>query len=119
MRRNYGQAGVLNRRPSAPGATALPSWKSPVTTQKDELPDTAIKASLSCGNRTALAKLKPGEVVFDLGSSPDIDVLLSARRVGPTGQAYGLPHPYAVAMEAAMLAPNAWLMSLPDRRSLP
>jgi arsenite methyltransferase len=51
--------------------------------QKDELPDTAIKASLSCGNPTALVELKPGEVVLDLGSGGGIDVLLSARRVGP------------------------------------
>ena len=58
--------------------------------QKDELPDTAIKASLGCGNPTALAELKPGEVVLDLGSGGGIDVLLSARRVGPTGKAYGL-----------------------------
>jgi len=71
------------------------SW-DPITsslydaTQKDELPDTAIKASLGCGNPTALAELKPGEVVLDLGSGGGIDVLLSARRVGPTGKAYGL-----------------------------
>jgi ubiquinone/menaquinone biosynthesis C-methylase UbiE len=58
--------------------------------QKDELPDTAIKASLGCGNPTALAELKPGETVLDLGSGGGIDVLLSARRVGPTGKAYGL-----------------------------
>jgi arsenite methyltransferase len=53
------------------------------------VPDTAIKASLGCGNPTALAELKPGEVVLDLGSGGGIDVLLSARRVGPTGKAYG------------------------------
>src|SRR6266436_2924301 len=58
--------------------------------QEGELPDTAIKASLGCGNPTALAELKPGEVVLDLGSGGGIDVLLSARRVGPTGKAYGL-----------------------------
>jgi hypothetical protein len=58
--------------------------------QKDELPDTAVKASLGCGNPTALAELKPGETVLDLGSGGGIDVLLSARRVGPTGKAYGL-----------------------------
>jgi arsenite methyltransferase len=58
--------------------------------QKDELPDAAIKASLGCGNPTALAELKPGETVLDLGSGGGIDVLLSARRVGPTGKAYGL-----------------------------
>ena len=59
------------------------------TTQKDELPETAIKASLGCGNPTALAELQPGETVLDLGSGGGIDVLLSARRVGPTGKAYG------------------------------
>jgi arsenite methyltransferase len=59
-------------------------------TQKDELPDTAINASLGCGNPTALTELKPGEVVLDLGSGGGIDVLLSARRVSPAGKAYGL-----------------------------
>jgi SAM-dependent methyltransferase len=54
------------------------------------LPDTAMAASLGCGNPTALADLKPGEVVLDLGSGGGIDVLLSAQRVGPTGKAYGL-----------------------------
>ena len=54
------------------------------------LPDTAVAASLGCGNPTALADLKPGEVVLDLGSGGGIDVLLSAQRVGPTGKAYGL-----------------------------
>jgi ubiquinone/menaquinone biosynthesis C-methylase UbiE len=55
-----------------------------------QLPDTAVLASLGCGNPTALAEMKPGEVVLDLGSGGGIDVLLSARRVGPTGKAYGL-----------------------------
>ena len=54
------------------------------------LPPEAIAASLGCGNPTALADLKPGETVLDLGSGGGIDVLLSARRVGPTGKAYGL-----------------------------
>lgn len=54
------------------------------------LPDTALKASLGCGNPTALAQLHPGETVLDLGSGGGIDVILSARRVGPTGKAYGL-----------------------------
>jgi arsenite methyltransferase len=58
--------------------------------EEGEVPDTAIKASLGCGNPTALAELKPGEIVLDLGSGGGIDVLLSARRVGPTGKAYGL-----------------------------
>ena len=58
--------------------------------QVGELPTAAVLASLGCGNPTALAELKPGEVVLDLGSGGGIDVLLSARRVGPTGFAYGL-----------------------------
>jgi arsenite methyltransferase len=58
--------------------------------QKDELPDTAVIASLGCGNPTALAELTPGEIVLDLGSGGGIDVFLSARRVSPGGKAYGL-----------------------------
>lgn len=58
--------------------------------EKAALPATAVAASLGCGNPTALAQLKPGEVVLDLGSGGGIDVLLSAKRVGPTGKAYGL-----------------------------
>ena len=58
--------------------------------QKGELPDTAVLASLGCGNPTALAELKPGETVLDLGSGGGIDVFLSARRVSPGGKAYGL-----------------------------
>jgi arsenite methyltransferase len=54
------------------------------------LPTEAVLASLGCGNPTALARLNPGEVVLDLGSGGGIDVLLSAKRVGPTGKAYGL-----------------------------
>jgi arsenite methyltransferase len=54
------------------------------------LPEAAVKASLGCGNPTALAELRPGEVVLDLGSGGGIDVLLSASRVAPTGKAYGL-----------------------------
>lgn len=54
------------------------------------LPEEAVLASLGCGNPTALARLEPGQVVLDLGSGGGIDVLLSARRVGPTGKAYGL-----------------------------
>ena len=78
------------------GASALKASCDPITSnlydaaQEDELPDTAIKASLGCGNPTALAELKPGETVLDLGSGGGIDVLLSARRVGPAGKAYGL-----------------------------
>ena len=58
--------------------------------QTGELPEKAVLASLGCGNPTALAELKPGEIVLDLGSGGGIDVLLSAKRVGPTGKAYGL-----------------------------
>src|SRR3989441_10153705 len=58
--------------------------------QMQQIPEEALLASLGCGNPTALAKLNPGEVVLDLGSGGGIDVLLSARRVGPTGKAYGL-----------------------------
>jgi len=58
--------------------------------QSNELPDKALKASLGCGNPTALAQLVPGEVVLDLGSGGGIDVILSAKRVGPKGRAYGL-----------------------------
>src|SRR5690349_16551787 len=60
------------------------------TTETAELPDAAVKASLGCGNPTALAELKAGETVLDLGSGGGIDVLLTARRVGPTGKVYGL-----------------------------
>src|SRR6476659_7541964 len=58
--------------------------------QAAQIPEEALLASLGCGNPTALARLNPGEVVLDLGSGGGIDVLLSARRVGPTGFAYGL-----------------------------
>ena len=77
------------------GGAAAPSC-DPITSnlyvagETDELPEAAVLASLGCGNPTALAELKPGEVVLDLGSGGGIDVLLSARRVGPTGKAYGL-----------------------------
>ena len=59
-------------------------------TEKGALPEKAVAASLGCGNPTALAKLQPGEVVLDLGSGGGVDVILSAKRVGPTGKAYGL-----------------------------
>ena len=78
------------------GACCGPTSKSPITSNlygSDEvavIPDDAVKASLGCGNPTALASLAPGETVLDLGSGGGIDVLLSARRVGPTGFAYGL-----------------------------
>jgi arsenite methyltransferase len=60
------------------------------TSETQQIPEEALQASLGCGNPTALAKLHPGEVVLDLGSGGGIDVLLSAKRVGPTGKAYGL-----------------------------
>ena len=60
------------------------------TQQSGEVPEQAMRASLGCGNPTALAQLNPGETVLDLGSGGGIDVLLSARRVGPKGKAYGL-----------------------------
>ena len=60
------------------------------SSQTSQIPEEAVLASLGCGNPTALAKLNPGEIVLDLGSGGGIDVLLSARRVGPAGKAYGL-----------------------------
>ncbi len=60
------------------------------TNQTGQIPEAAVLASLGCGNPTALARLNAGEIVLDLGSGGGIDVLLSARRVGPTGKAYGL-----------------------------
>src|SRR5688572_7330510 len=59
-------------------------------TEAGGIPETALQASLGCGNPTALAELRLGDTVLDLGSGGGIDVLLSARRVGPTGMAYGL-----------------------------
>jgi arsenite methyltransferase len=100
VRDKYGQAAlrVTSDEGSCCGnrASAEEACCDPITsnlydgTQKGEIPDTALKASLGCGNPTALAELKPGEIVLDLGSGGGIDVLLSARRVGPTGKAYGL-----------------------------
>jgi ubiquinone/menaquinone biosynthesis C-methylase UbiE len=78
------------------GADATAPSCDPITSnlyadeQTKELPEAAVKASLGCGNPTALAQLNPGEVVLDLGSGGGIDVLLSAKRVGPSGKAYGL-----------------------------
>ena len=78
------------------GGAAFNGTVDPITSnlyvngETDELPNAAVLASLGCGNPTALAELKEGEVVLDLGSGGGIDVLLSARRVGPTGKAYGL-----------------------------
>ncbi|MDQ6612435.1 MAG: arsenite methyltransferase [Gemmatimonadota bacterium] len=78
------------------GGAAFNGSLDPITSnlyingESSELPATAMLASLGCGNPTALAELKPGETVLDLGSGGGIDVLLSARRVGATGKAYGL-----------------------------
>ena len=78
------------------GGAAFDGTTDPITSnlyvkgEQQELPEAAVLASLGCGNPTALAELKEGEVVLDLGSGGGIDVLLSARRVGPTGKAYGL-----------------------------
>src|SRR3954468_23162116 len=58
--------------------------------EPDDLPEAAVLAALGCGNPTAVAELRPGERVLDLGSGGGIDVILSARRVGPTGRAIGL-----------------------------
>ena len=58
--------------------------------QTSQIPQEAVLASLGCGNPTALATLNPGDIILDLGSGGGIDVLLSAKRVGPTGKAYGL-----------------------------
>src|SRR5688500_11317257 len=71
---------------------ADPAWGQLLydATDRAVLPDAAVLASLGCGNPTAVADLRPGEVVLDLGSGGGIDVLLSASRVGPTGFAYGL-----------------------------
>jgi ubiquinone/menaquinone biosynthesis C-methylase UbiE len=78
------------------GSAASPQQWDPITSnlydqaQAADVPATAMLASLGCGNPTALAELRAGETVLDLGSGGGIDVLLSARRVGPTGTAYGL-----------------------------
>jgi arsenite methyltransferase len=74
------------------GPTGEPVWGELLydTTDRSSLPEAAVLASLGCGNPTAVADLRPGEVVLDLGSGGGIDVLLSAARVGPTGFAYGL-----------------------------
>jgi len=100
VKEKYGQAALRvqsGASGSCCGATsAFEDCCDPITSnlydaaQEGEVPDTAVRASLGCGNPTALAELKPGETVLDLGSGGGIDVLLSARRVGPTGKAYGL-----------------------------
>lgn len=96
VREKYAEAarGVNRGGSSCCGSTS--SCADPITSnlydgaQVAEVPEEALRASLGCGNPTTLAALNPGEVVLDLGSGGGIDVLLSARRVGPTGKAYGL-----------------------------
>ena len=98
VRQKYGEAAkrVASGGTACCGGGAELSGCDPITTdlyneaQKSGLPPEVVAASLGCGNPTALAKLQPGETVLDLGSGGGIDVLLSARRVGPTGKAYGL-----------------------------
>lgn len=99
VRERYGQAAlrVTSGGSSCCGATADSGLGcDPITTnlyhnsQAQQVPAEALLASLGCGNPAALAQISPGDVVLDLGSGGGIDVLLSARRVGPTGKAYGL-----------------------------
>jgi len=99
VKEKYGQAAlrVIQGRSSCCGtAPPLDGSPDPITSnlydgsQTSQIPEEALLASLGCGNPTALAELKPGETVLDLGSGGGIDVLLSAKRVGPTGKAYGL-----------------------------
>jgi len=90
VREKYSQAAVragscCGAKPSNPITSNLYSDQ-----ETGALPEAAVLASLGCGNPTPLAELKQGETVLDLGSGGGIDVLLSARRVGPTGKAYGL-----------------------------
>lgn len=99
VQRKYGEAAERARQGNTASCgcgTSGSCGTDPITAnlydeaQTGEIPAAALLASLGCGNPTALAELKPGEVVLDLGSGGGIDVLLSARRVGPTGKAYGL-----------------------------
>ncbi len=93
-----GEAAVARESSCCAGTAAegIPSARDPVTSdlyapgEKALLPTAAVEASLGCGNPTALAALNPGDTVLDLGSGGGIDVLLSAKRVGPTGKVYGL-----------------------------
>jgi len=99
VREKYGQAALRVKSGGSSCCGAAPASGlscDPITSnlydssQASQIPEEAMLASLGCGNPTALAKLNPGETVLDLGSGGGIDVLLSARRVGPTGKAYGL-----------------------------
>lgn len=91
-----GEAATCGPASSCCGGTAFNGAVDPITSnlyvngESAELPNAAILASLGCGNPTALADLQTGQTVLDLGSGGGIDVILSARRVGPTGKAYGL-----------------------------
>jgi len=89
VKEKYGQAAL---RVKTGGGSCCDSITSNLynSSEVGALPEEAVLASLGCGNPTALATLNPGDVVLDLGSGGGIDVLLSARRVGPTGKAYGL-----------------------------
>jgi len=98
VKEKYGQAALRVQAggSSCCGASAATGCADPITSnlydasQANQIPEEALLGSFGCGNPTALAQLKPGEVVLDLGSGGGIDVLLSARRVGPAGKAYGL-----------------------------
>ncbi len=98
VQQKYGEAAIRARsgKTSCGCGTTGSCGPDPITSnlydaaQSAAIPAGALLASLGCGNPTALAELKPGEVVLDLGSGGGIDVLLSARRVGPAGKAYGL-----------------------------
>jgi ubiquinone/menaquinone biosynthesis C-methylase UbiE len=96
VREKYAEAALRAGKPSSCCCGKSDQRHDPVTAnlydaaQIGTLPEKAVLASLGCGNPTALAQLEPGETVLDLGSGGGIDVLLSARRVGPTGKAYGL-----------------------------
>jgi arsenite methyltransferase len=98
VKEKYGQAALRAKSGGSAccGATASSGCCDPITSnlyeaiQTDGVPEEALLASLGCGNPTALAELNPGEIVLDLGSGGGIDVLLSAKRVGPNGKAYGL-----------------------------
>src|SRR2546426_8760421 len=98
VRQKYGQAAQRVAQGASPccGDAAETIGCDPITAnlyndaEKAALPSEAVAASLGCGNPAALAQLRPGEIVLDLGSGGGIDVLLSARRVGPEGKAYGL-----------------------------
>src|SRR5512133_1634254 len=89
VRKKYGEAAltVLNGQGAACCGGDVITGDLYDETDAAQIPESALLASLGCGNPTALAELKPGETVLDLGSGGGIDVLLSARRVGPTGRA--------------------------------